>query len=106
MHTQNHRGHVCTSSVLNVVSDWNAALWGLGEVVVASGLLLVVSNWLLPLLILRSLPTVTNVHASLLPLLKLLGFKSLFVITSSLFNPGDGHLPPQHGQLWAPMHSN
>lgn len=33
----------------NAVSDGKAALCGLGEVVVASGLLLVVSNHLLPL---------------------------------------------------------
>lgn len=77
----------------NAVSNRKAALCGLGEVVVASGLLQVASNQLLPLSNPRSLPTVTNVHASLLPLLKLLHFRSLFVITSLLFNPGDSRLP-------------
>lgn len=105
-HTLQQRGDVCTSAFLNVVSNRKAALCGLGEVVMASGLLLVASNQLLPLSTPRSFPTVTNVCASLLPFLKLLNFQSLFAITSLLFNPGDGHLPPNHGQLWAPTCSS
>lgn len=93
---QTCRGQVCTA-----LSEYDV-LGGPGEFLLASGPLLVASNQLWPLSAPRSLPVVTNIHAALLPLLKL-HFQSLLWSLPWLFNLDDGRLSPHHGQIWGPM---